>query len=72
MQNSSMLKMWRMAIFIRHICGKRKNSLGQRWFRETAIVVKSHENERKKEFEAILWPGSTNYSPLRESIKKKN
>ena len=24
--------MWRMAIFIRHICGEQNNPLGHRWF----------------------------------------
>ena len=35
---NSIFNMWRMAIFIRHICGKRKNTLGHRWYRPSICL----------------------------------
>ena len=46
---NSIFKMWRMARFIRHICGEPKNTLGHRWVRrfKSDFSQQNHVDENK-------------------------
>ena len=45
------IKKWRTAIFIRHICGERKNTLGHRWTKVSHylshLISRADENDEE-------------------------
>ena len=53
---SIILKMWQMAIFIRHICGEQKNTLGHRW---SKLSKNSNTGNHKLSLDS-LWSGVSN------------